>query len=292
MSLEKELEGVTAPDVESPDDVTTDDQLEDELEGGAGGEDDASGDDDDLEEEGGEKKSRSPENVRRELLRKQSESEQKLMNFFNQQFNQLSNLVQTMVGGKSDGQKPGAVDINSMSSDQLMGLRDQVPEEKRAEFDALVIEKKVDEKIATRFSQHQEEEKYKKERTRANQLAVERFPQLLDGTSALALEVDRRLRSMDNNYKRYNTRIVLNTAEDVASELGLKPRHTERARRLTRPASIDATKPTKPGSSNKSTTNLATIAKNLSGGKIKFDAAAMKRIEERSKLYENLGDKE
>lgn len=282
MSLEKELEGVTASDIPSPEDVNESDEQVDDLDTDAGDESDQDSDSDG--DGADDKPGRTVENVRREVLRKLDESEKRNASLFGQ----MISLMKSMAESKSEGKKPGAKDVADMSSNELAALRDQVPEDKRAEFDALLVEKRIEERVDQRLTKFQEERKYRDERTRANQLAVERFPQLKDMTSQLALEVDRRLKDMPGEFKRYNTRIVLNTAEDVAAELGIRPRHSERARRVTHPASIGSNKPVKQETTEKtpSTDNLNKIAKSLSGGKIKFDEAAMKRIKERAKLYQ------
>ncbi len=236
MSLEKELEGVTAPEIESPVDLTDDGEDDGVLaptpDGGKVP--DVKSDD------------RPVQNVRGELLRKQSESEQRIL----AQLTQLANTVASLAN-KPTSVASGEKTLDEMSVDELKALKAKVvgnpdiPAEKKAEFEEYYTDRKVADRVNSTLNKFQESEKVGSERKRANQLAVDRYPQLLDRTSEMRLEVTKRLDAMDQNYHKYNPRIVLNIAEDVAGDLGVAPRTVKGARGGSAPSSVNRSqKPT------------------------------------------------
>ncbi len=281
MSLEKELAGVTADAIDSPDD-SMDDAADDSAEVVAGSEDVEPGDD--AVDEDGEKASRSPENVRRELLRKQAESERRIR----QEISQIGELVKAALGAAPQSQKPVQT-WDDVPLEQMRAYRGQVPEENRAEFDAILTRREIAETVKSQFSAMTEAEKYQREREQANKRAVDNYPQLKDPASPLYAEVNRRLLSTDKNVLKFNTRIVLNLADEVAGEMGIKPRHINKSRIVPQPASVSGKKPTRESTSDSvipSAERLDQLAKKLlSGSKVKFDEAAKKRIAERGVAY-------
>lgn len=226
MSLDKELEGVTAPEVESPDDLTDEATFAPAEEAAAGTETPA-------------KDERPAENVRREVLRKHDELKAEVLG--------LRDLVTQLVSAKTAPASPQTLD--DMSVDQLRDLKLKIPDERKAEFDAYYQERVIDDRLNTKLTKHAETERQAQARKRANQVAVDRYPQLLDRASAFRAEVNRRMATLDPNYIRYNERIVLNIAEDVASEQGLSPRTVKGSRSFGQPGSTRRSEaPVKDGS--------------------------------------------
>ena len=161
------------------------------------------------------------------------------------------------------------------------------PEEKAA-FDAIYTQRLVAKQVKDQVSQVVESEKYQKERERANQFAVNQYPQLSDKFSPLHAEVNRRLAGMDKNYFKYNPRIVLHITQDVANELGIAPRKTTTSRSVAQPASVGGSKPSTSAKTDtvfESDDKFDALASKLSIGRTKFDKAALERIKERGKLY-------
>lgn len=281
MSLEQELEGVTAPDLGSPDEIIVDDTAVDaEIVAGSG--DDEPGDAEGAQSADG-KASRTPENVRRELLRKQDESERRIR----AEISQIGELVRAALGAATAAPK-GPQTYDDLSIEQLREMRQTVKPEQKEVFEAYFTERLVADRVHNQVTQMSEAEKYKKERERANQFAVNQYPQLADKFSPLHAEVNRRLAGMDKNYIKYNPRIVLHITQDVANELGLAPRKTATSRNVTRPASVDGSGPANSAKSDtvfESDAKFDSLASKLSVGRTKFDDAALKRIKERGKLY-------
>jgi len=245
MSLEKELEGVIASGDVSPsdstDDVTDASAKADAISDGADDLDTQVGDDaTDTDGADGDTPARPVENVRREVLRKLSESERRTQT----QLEQLGDLIKTMLGGVTAavGKKP-AQTFDDLSLDELRGMRGQVPDDQKTAFESYFEDRRISEAITKKVTQVSEAEKYKAERTKSNQIAVDRYPQLGNRVSEMYKEVNRRLVALDENHRKYNPRIILNLADDVAGELGVTPRQTNRSRGATPPASVRGGKP-------------------------------------------------
>lgn len=220
--IEKELEGVTAPEIESPSDLTDDAvQVEESVAAEPASEEAPKG--------------RTVENVRGELLRKQAESEAKILA-------ELARLA-TSLTGKTQTANAQPQTFDDMTVEQLRAFRPNVPAERKQDFEDYFAERVLNERVEKKLNQHVEAEKYKTERQRANQLAVDRYPDLVNSASPLRAEVNRRLMALDQNYIKYNPRIVLNITEDVASTLGLTPRVVKGSRTVSQPSSTRGSKP-------------------------------------------------
>jgi len=295
MSLEKELAGVIVSEIESPNNLIDINSADEAVVGAADDQHSVTSDDAVTTKDSDDDKSteRPVENVRRELLRKQTESEQRIM----AQVSQLGDMIKTTLGAISPGKKP-AQSLDDLTLDELRVMRGQVPEDKKAEFDAYFEDRRIEKSISEKVTRLDEESKYQTERDGANKLAVDKYPQLKDRYSELHQEVNRRLASLDQNRIKYNPRIILNLADDVAGELGIAPRYTNRARTITQPPSTRGTKPMKTEETEQTSlfsdeafdTLSKRYAHTLKGGR-KFDKA---RIKERSKEYQKhlFGDKE
>jgi len=228
MSLDKELAGVTAPEIDSPDDLH-DDAVLDTNTVDDGADDVSSADPTKVQPE------RTLENVRRELLRKQEKQEQKQAETA-ALLAQIASTVATIASTKPVSEKTGRT-LDDMSLEELRILKAQVPEEKKAEFDEYYEDRKITDRVNLKLNQYSESEKHDAERKRANQLAVDRYPQLMDRVSQLRLEVNRRLDGLDQNFIRYNPRIVLNITDDVAQDMGITPRVIKGTRSVSQPSS-------------------------------------------------------
>jgi hypothetical protein len=236
MSLEQELEGVTNPVIDSPDDHSADDNLPTDVNGPDDDVDAAESEGDGAAPEP-KKQDRTIENVRGELLRKLQEESATTRQL-------LTQVMQLVQANAAPVQSKKAATIDDYSIEELEAQRGQLPDEKRAELDTYLIKRRIDEGIRSGLNAVQEEQKYRDERRRANQLAMDRFPQLSNRGSELYAEVNRRLSTLDPNYRKYNPRIVLNLADDVASELGIQARKTNpRLRVTTGPSSIRSERP-------------------------------------------------
>lgn len=287
MSLEKELEGVTNFGVDSPDDTNDDQVVEEILE--PGDEDDEPGDTEGgaAGDEPGKKPDRPIENVRGELLRKQTEAERRIISQMDQRFAQILDLFKAF-GATSQSKKP-AQTFDDLSIQELEVMEGQVPEEQKKAFTDYLVKRKVDAQIAQSVGKVQEEQKYSAERTRANTIAVQRYPDLRNQTSTLFMEVDRRLRKLQAETPeqiKYNPRIVMNIADDVASELGVAPKQTSQTRRMTTRTDRMGDKPVRREEEiSVNDAELDSIAKKLAPA-MKGKGFDMKRIKDRTKEYQ------
>ena len=264
MSLENELEGVTKPVIDSPDDhsATSDDPTVD----GSPGETNVTAESE--ASSAGETQGRSLENVRGELLRKLEKSEASTKELLAENARLLSQMMQMFQNGPAAAQSKKPESLDDYSLAELESQRGQVPEEKRPDFDLYLNRRRIDEGIKDGLSKAQNESKYTNEKRKSAQLAVDRYPQLTNRGSELAAEVNRRLIALDPNERKYNPRILLNLTEDVASELGIQPRKVSARPRITNgPSSIRSdSKPaphTESGSSVLGDEEFAKIAKRL-----------------------------
>jgi hypothetical protein len=156
----------------------------------------------------------------------------------------LADVVQLLKNQSAATQSKKPETLDDLPLDQLETQRGQVPEEKRGEFDAYLTRRRIDEGIKSGLSKVQEEQKYATERKQAAQRAVDLYPQLMVRGTELYNEVNRRLASADPNARKYNPRILLNLAEDVADELGIAPRKvTPRLQSPKAPSSFRGEKP-------------------------------------------------
>lgn len=262
MSLEKELEGVTTPEIDSPDDLIDDTDIDSDDSEVSGDDATAAGSEEGTDDESGtqKKQGRTIENVRGELLRKLREENETTRRLLNQ-------VLQTIQSAPVPTQSKKPETLDDLPVETLESQRGQVPEDKRAEFDSYLIKRRIDEGIRNGLTAVQEEQKYGDERRRANQIAVDRYPELSNRGSQFYAEVNRRLAALDPNHRKYNPRIVLNLAEDVASEQGIQPRKvTPRFRSTGAPSSVRSDKP----ASSKE------AAPNVIGGDKEYDEIAEK----------------
>lgn len=280
--LEKELQGVTNIADDSPADGNDNQEVEEILE--PGDEIDEAGDEDAAEDvESEAKPDRSIKNVRGELLRKQTEAERRILSQMDQRFAQILDLFKTF-GATSQSKKP-AQTFDDLSIQELEAMKGQVPDEQKEAFSEYLISRKVDAKISQSVSKVQEDAKYSAERTRANTIAVQRYPDLRNRTTQLFMEVDRRLRAASPEQIKYNPRIVMNIADDVAAELGVAPKQTSQARRMTtRPKDGDNKPVQRNEESGVNDAELNDIAKKLAPA-MKGKSFNMKRVKERTKEY-------
>lgn len=278
MSLEQELSGVishvdSAPEVDTTDETGATPAVADNAD--ALTSDDASD---------GATSERPVENVRRELLRKQDESERRIR----EEISRMANLVQATLGALQTGKKSEQPSPSDYTVAQLESMRGQVPEGQLAAFDQLIAEKRIAETVDAKIAQRLQADKYEHERNQMNRRAMERYPQLTDKMSPLYQEVNRRLVALDKDTIRYNSRIVLNLTEDVAGELGIAPRLINKSRQVPKTDSLASRKPADMSPADSvisSDTEFAELARKFGQGKVKFDEAALKRIRERGVEY-------
>jgi hypothetical protein len=298
-SLFDELKGVTADVGASPDandDPNAAPVTEPEGAEGAGDPEDQPVDDPAKAGKDG----RPIENVRRELLRKQHESEERVL----ERIGDVVELVKSLVGtgtseGKKSAQAPSAATgLDGMTVEQLRAVRGQVPAEQKDAFESYLTERTIAETVDRRMRGVQEEQKFVVERKNATQRAVRAYPDLTKPGSVLAREVDRRLQATDENQVKYNPRIVLNLAEDVASEMGIHPQRSAGTRRVPEFDAGSAGKPVRKATnasdnepnviaSDTEFENIASRLKHaLRGGKSFDKDSVMKRGKEYGKFFQ------
>lgn len=218
------LEGVesVSPADEVDDNLTQD--PEDELDADT---DDPSADSDDEgsgeEGEGKGGKSRTPENIYREVSRKQDKMEADNRKFQEKVFGTLERITENLAKNSAPAEPDNANGdaLSKYSVTQLKELRAQVPDEKREAFDEYVIERMVQDKIEARMSASEQARDASYTRKDTAQRAVDQFPDLLDTSSEFAKTVDRELRQRGKSYAENNPHALLDVASSVAVKMGI-----------------------------------------------------------------------
>jgi hypothetical protein len=235
---------------------------------------------DDKDQDDGDK-GRSLDNVRGELLRKQDKLRDELADL-KAELRGISSALKSQPKPAQPAEP--ADDLMQYSVQQLESLRGQIPEEKQAEFDRYIMKRTMDEEINSRISVFTREQQLQQKRDQYNRTATSRYPDLADLTSEFAREVNYRLQDLDEDVVNSNPRIVLDLANEVAIEKGVKPS----SRRVIRgrPATADtAPAPTNKPKPSMSDEEMSDIAKRLQGALPKGKKFDMDRVKQRVEFY-------
>lgn len=279
--LRQQLQGVTPPD--SPtDDEPIEDELDEDLE--------PQDDDADGEDEGGEssepKGDRPPENYFRELIRKSEEREERML--------QMMERLADSSAVRSEPVKKSGDSLDDRSIEELEGLRDQVPEDRRAAFDAYLNKRRVQAEVDSRMTALEKKTQVQTARQQAGQEAVNRYPDLADPTSDFARKVNAKLRTLGRSYIDANPRAIVDVANEVAisegrgfrSQPGRRPKGSQ-AKRQNTPVDGESRKGKKQFQSKEETAKIAArLSRGLPKGK-KFD---VDKINERANDYDKNRD--
>jgi hypothetical protein len=230
-----------------------------------------------------EDKGRSLDNVRGELLRKQEKDQDRMWGEITSLRNEIRELTQSFRAPAPQQTEPKN-ELDAMSVQQLEGYRGQVPPEQQAAFESYVMYRKSQDDINSRFSMFEHQQRLQQQRDQFNRTAISRFPDLTDLNSEFAREVNNRLQSQDEAIVGNNPRIVLDIANDVAIERGVKPS----SRRVVRgrPAAADtAPAPSPKPQAINSPEDRAAIARKLKGALPRGKEFNMENIEKREQFY-------
>lgn len=273
----------------SPDEVLEDQEHEQELEEPTTEPAANTGDDEGADGEG-EGQGRTIENVYRELSRKQEAFEQR---FLEQQERLIETLAQR---GQPEPEKKTGNTLDDMSIEQLNSLRAEVAEnnpEKLVEFDAYLNQRRVDEQVTSRMSEWETRQRDEQMRSKAQQDALRRYPELANRGSELYRAVNARLNELGDSYVSANPRAVLDAANDVAAEMGVSPRRAGKAANMrgrvankgnSNPKAKAEDKDEKPFVSDK---EHEKISHRLSGALPKGKKFDKKSLQERGEFYRN-----
>jgi hypothetical protein len=198
----------SSPTNDSTDGAATADHSTDDAQADSGAVDD-----------GKTKDSRSIDNVRGEILRKFGDFQAEVRGTLAEIKGQLS------TSAPASSAKPSSLQdqLNQYTADQLEQLRSTLPEDQRSAIDPYIQRKRVKEEVDQRFSAFTESYQTKSERDRFNSMAVARYPDLYNLASDFAREVDARIKQQPESVTKNNPRLVLDIANDVAIERGMKP---------------------------------------------------------------------
>lgn len=190
---------------------------------------------DDLPDEGdegageGKEPGRTIDNVYRELSRKQEE-------FQRQMLEQQNKLIETLARkAEPEPEKKTGNSLDDMSVQELESFRAQVVEaspEKVGEFDAYLNQRRVDAQVNSRMSDWENRQKVEQLRSKAQQDAIRRYPELSQRGSEFYNAVNGRLNELGDSYVGANPRAVLDAANDVAAEMGVSPRQAGKAAQM------------------------------------------------------------
>lgn len=215
------LEGVgsgSPPDDEDTDldQYESDEDIVDQDEGDAPDQDDG---DESSDEESG--KGRTIENVYRELSRKQEE-------FQNRMLEQQNKLIEKLAESRTaEPEKKTGNTLDDMSLQELETLRGQVAEnnpDKLGEFDSYLNKRRVDDQVQSKMSDWEKRQADQQLRSRAQQDALRRYPELANRGSEFYSQVNARLNELGDSWVSRNPRAVLDAANDIAAEMGVAPR--------------------------------------------------------------------
>jgi len=235
---------------------------------------------------------RSIENVRGELLRKLEKSNNEIMEELRSIREQAQQNAQQY--GTPAPQNDNPQTLDDMSVAQLEAARVNVPEESLAQFDAYLLQRKVDAKVDERLQQFETQTQNHTAEQRFNEQAVQRWPQLRDKTSELYRKADRILSEMGEAAN--HPRAVLNAANEAGLELGMSPSTgllpggTRREPGRVAPGRRSSAPPGRDSNdhADEHASIAASLASAMPGGK--FTEEQMKRIAERDKLYRDTID--
>ena len=279
--LRQQLQGVTPP----PDPPAGEPPIEDEdLETNEPIEDADDGDGDGP----GEPKDRSAENYYREVIRKSEEREERMLSM-------MEKLADTPTPVRSEPVKKSGDSLDDRSIDELDGLRDQVPEDRRAAFDSYLNKRRVTEEVETRMSDLEHRTEVRTARQGAGQEAVNRYPDLADPGSDFAKKVNAKLRTLGRTYIDSNPRAIVDVANEVAisegrqfrSNSGRRPKGSQ-ANRSSTP--VDNESRGSKGKQFQSTEETAAIAERLSRALPKGKKFDVTKINERANEYDKNRD--
>jgi hypothetical protein len=226
------------------------------------------------------KEDRSLDNVRGELIRKQ----EKLRDELSDLRSEIRGLTASLQSKPVKEQQESGNDLDKMPVQQLESLRGQVPEENLADFDRYLIERKVRETVDSKLGDFTKTQSMRLERDKYNAAAKQRYQELNDLSSDFARAVQRKLNELPDELVETNPRVVLDMANEVAVDQGVKPR----ARREVRgkPASADtAPAPTDKPQIAMSDEEMADIATKLSGALPRGKKFDMDRVKQRAEFY-------
>lgn len=276
--LRQQLLGVTPPLAPPADEQPIEDELDTNEPNDDRDVDDGKGSDGDKE--------RSAENYYRELIRKSEAREERMLSM-------MERIADAPVVRDEPVKKSGD-SLDDRSIDELDGLRDQVPEDRRAAFDAYVNKRRVTEEVESRMSDLEHRTEVKSARQVAGQEAVNRYPTLADPTSDFAKKVNAKLRTLGRGYIDANPRAIV----DVANEIAISEGQTFRSQTGRRPRGTQADRTNTPvdnesrgkGKQFQSKEETAAIAERLSRGLPKGKKFDVDKINERANEYDQHRD--
>jgi hypothetical protein len=286
-----QLDGVTpnSPIGSEDDEHLTDEELQADLDRDedASTDADASGTEDDDEKDG-----RDLNKLHREFSRKQEKFQREMTEKFSQAMSELTLALKAT----SQPSKPEQQDGNSLdnlSVKQLKDMRSQVPEEQKDAFSDYLTERIISEQVNQRTQQATKIQTFESSRTRANQMALDRYPQLKERGSEFrdAVAAELQIRG-GKSYAESNPSSLLDVANEIASNMGVQAKATIRTRRPSPnlPNARKGARPVKVTETETMSDEQAMDIKTRLEGSIpgvKFD---IKKIKERHKLYRDNQD--
>ncbi len=229
---------------------------------------------------------RTIDNVYRELSRKQEE-------FQNRMLEQQNKLIEALNRRPEPApEKKTGNSLDDMTIQELETARATVAEqnpEQLSGFDAYVNQRRVDEQVNSRMSAWEQRQQTEQLRSKAQQDALRRYPELGERGSEFYNAVNSRLNELGDSYVGANPRAVLDAANDVAAELGVSPRQAGKAAQMRGRVANKANANPKAKETEKqeglSDAEQAKIAARLKGAMPKGKEFDPKAIREREKFY-------
>lgn len=196
------------------------------------------------ESEGDDSEGRTIENVYGELSRKQEKADERQQAFQEQMINQMGQLVRDVTASRNDppaGQQgPKAIGDYSVIELQAIQKDMAADDPQRAQIDALISDKVVDDKVRRQVQEITGQERTQAQREVVVLQAVERYPDLDNENSSFYQKVDQKIRALDPNYVARNPRAIMDVANEVAIAEGINPKQARTIMRV--PGRSGATK--------------------------------------------------
>lgn len=238
------------------------------------------------------KDGRDLNNIYREFSRKQEKFQRAMQQQFRDTINELTTALRETRPSQPD--KPSGNSLDDLSVDQLKNMRGQVPEEQREAFNDYLMERIITDEVGKRTTQLTKNQTFELQRAKANQSAVDRYPQLKDKSSEFRSAVEAELRARGGkDYAQANPAAVLDVANEIAAQTGVRANvGTTVVRPRRQPLQPSATRKGKPVQTKEEETmtdeQARAIAKRLEGATgVKFD---IQKIKERHKMYKDNQD--
>lgn len=172
---------------------------------------------------------RTIDNVHGEFSRKFGEISKQSQDFQNSIMRRLDDLASRISGRQPETQQP-KTKLEDYSVAELQAYMTALPADnpQRAQVEAVITDKIVNEKIDARVQDITGRERLKVTKREAVRVATERYPDLRNESTDFWKQVDQELRYRGDGYAQSNPNAVLDVANEVAQRMGVQAKRNVR----------------------------------------------------------------